>query len=249
MHKLLKLTNIFIKMELRNKAFLIPSFLFPVLMLTLMSLAGRNEGTRGNISYASFLTPGILCMAYAAVALVAIPVMLSSYREKGLLRSFKTSELPMSKVMLSIIMTQLIFMVLQTIILLFYAKLILRARFTFTVNSWMAIPVVLVGLFTLLSVGFFLSSFLPTSRSATMVGNLGNLVAIFLGGVFFPTDVWPHFLQPLTWINPLTWIIEALRKSVLFGSMSFGSFYTEIAVLFFIGCICFVLSLKLFRYE
>ncbi len=249
MHKQLRLISIFFKMELRNKAFLIPSFVFPLLMLTLMSVAGSRDGARDGMSYASFLTPGILCMAYAAVSLVAIPVMFSSYREKGLLRSFKTSELPMRNIVFAIIVTQLIFMLLQTVLVLAFSHVVLHARFDFTSTSWMTIPVVLLGLFALLSVGFFISSFLATSRSATMVGNLSNLVAIFLGGVFFPTDVWPSFMQPIIWINPLTWIIEALRKSVLYGTMEFANLYTELGALFAIGVASFFLALKLFKYE
>lgn len=249
MRKHLKLISIFLKMELRNKAFLVPSFVFPLLMLTLMSVTGSKDGAREGMTYASFLTPGILCMAYAAVALVAIPVMLSSYREKGLLRSFKTSELSMSSIIFAIIVSQLVFMVLQTVLLLAFAHFVLQAEFNLIPASWMAIPVVLIGLFSLLSFGFSISSFLPTSRSATMVGNLSNLVAIFLGGVFFPTDVWPSFIQPIIWINPLTWIIEALRKSVLYGTMELANMCIELGVLFAIGVVCFFLALKLFKYE
>lgn len=249
MHKLIRLSYIFFKMELRNKAFLVPSFIFPLVMLTLMSVAGEKDGTHYGITYSSFLTPGILCMAYAAVALVAIPVMISSYREKGLLRIFKTSKLPISIIIFAIIISQIIFMLLQTILLLAFANFALQAQFHFNYNSWMAIPIILVGIFAILSLGFFISSFLPTSRSATMVGNLSNLIAIFLGGVFFPISVWPSFLQPIIWCNPLTWIIKALRQSLLYGTMNLYNLYTTVGILFIIGAISFFLSRKLFKYE
>lgn len=249
MRELSRLTFLIFKMELRNKSFIIPSFLFPLLMLTLMSVAGSEGGAQAGISYASFLTPGILCMGYAAVALVALPVMVTSYREKGLLRNVKISKLPMSVVAFSILIAQLIFMLLQTIVLFVFACLVLQARFTLTASSWMLIPVVILGLFSLLSLGFLMASRLSSSRSATMVGNLTNLVAIFLGGVFFPADIWPRFMQPLTWINPLTWIIECARKSLLYNTIDIHSLTIELLAVCAIGIVSFVLALKLFKYE
>ncbi|MDO4665993.1 MAG: ABC transporter permease [Actinomycetaceae bacterium] len=184
MKSLFPLATLFIKMDLRNRAFLVPSFIFPILIITLMSIAGKADGARGSMSYASFLAPGILGMAYAAVTLVGLPVMISSYRKKGILRLFKSSRIPMITVALAIFVTQLFFMVLQTILLLSYSVIILGARFSFSNTSLLSIPVLLVGLLALLALGFFVSAFLPSTRSATMVGNLLNLVAIFLGGVF-----------------------------------------------------------------
>lgn len=58
MKKSFTLVILFVKMDLRNRAFIIPSFIFPILMITLMSIAGRSDGARGEISYASFFDAG-----------------------------------------------------------------------------------------------------------------------------------------------------------------------------------------------
>ena len=61
--------------------------------------------------------------------------------------------------------------------------------------------------------------------------------------------VWPSFLQLIIWCNPLTWIIEALRKSLLYDTMELYNLYTAVGILFIIGAISFFLSRKLFKYE
>lgn len=249
MKEMTGLIKLFFKMELRNKSFLIPSFIFPLCMLLLMSVAGREDGAYKDISYASFLTPGILCMAYAAIAFVAFPVMIASYRERGILRNFKTSALPVWKIILSIIITQMAFMILQTIFLLFFAIIVLKAKFNLYEHSWMCIPVTIIGIFSMLSLGFLLSARVENARVATMIGNFANLVCIFLGGVFFPVDTWPDFMRPLTRIDPIAWIADVVRKSILYMHADMSLLARSSAVLGGIALISVFAGLKLFRYE
>lgn len=249
MNTIFPLTKLFVRMDLRNRSFMVPSFIFPPLMMVLMSIIGKSGGARGDISYASYLTPGILCMAYASVALVGLPVMITSYREKGILRLFKSSKIPMIKVACSIFLTQLFFMVLQTFMVLLFSIFFLRAKFSITSTSYLAIPVFIVGLLALLSVGFLFSAFFKNTRAATMTGNLLNLLFIFLGGVFWPASSWPKYIQPLTWINPLTWTIDALRKSFLWASMNFDDFLVEFFSVSAILVFFTLLGIRLFKYE
>jgi ABC-2 type transport system permease protein len=188
-------------------------------------------------------------MAYAAVALVAVPVMLASYREKGILRQFKIAKLPMWKISVSILLSQLLFMLIQTAVVIVFGCLLLGAHFNFSTSSTLVIPALLLGLFSMLAVGFALGAFLPNSRAATMTGNMVNLVAIFLGGVFFPVDTWPGYIRPLTFINPLTWIVEGLRKATLYGTMNLTTAGIEMAILAILGVIATAITLKFFRYE
>lgn len=155
----------------------------------------------------------------------------------------------MITVAIAIFATQLLFMVLQTVALLLYSGLVLGARFSFTNPSLLSIPVLLLGVLALLALGFSVSAILPNTRSATMAGNLLNLVVIFLGGVFFPTTVWPRAIQPLTWINPLTWITECLRKSFLYGTMNIDVFWIELGAVSLIMIFFTLLGLKFFKYE
>ena len=81
------------------------------------------------------------------------------------------------------------------------------------------------------------------------MGNLANLVFIFLGGTFFPSDVWPKFLMPFVYINPLNYIIEAIRKTLIFETQNLQTYLTELSVVTAIVVITLVFCVKVFKYE
>ncbi|MFV8835699.1 ABC transporter permease [Aquisalimonas sp.] len=79
-------------------------------------------------------------------------------------------------------------------------------------------PVVLLPLLVVcLGVGWFLSSLGVFLRD---IGQLTGVLAtalLFLSPVFYPVSALPEFMQPWMVLNPLTFIIEALRDVLIWG--------------------------------
>jgi ABC-2 type transport system permease protein len=77
----------------------------------------------------------------------------------------------------------------------------------------------LAGLFlvTSLGLGIFISSIANTQQEAMLLSFLILLPSIFLGGFFFPIEAMPPWLQAITYIVPLRYILIIIRGIVLKG--------------------------------
>jgi|GEM_PF-3978038 len=249
MNSLTTIAKTFFIMEVRNKQALIMGTLFPVMMLLLMGIAGREE-SRESMSYMSYILPGILGMAYAATGLIAMPIMLSSYRENGFLLYIKVTPVKVIKLITALIITQLIIMLIQTVLLLGVCNFALGLDLNYSLSTT---PYVIVGLFlsavSLVCVGFVISIFCKSVKNTTTIGNLSNLILSFLGGAFFPTDVWPSFMQPLVKLNPITHMVAVLRKTLLFDTYEVRDIYEAYVWIMVVIVVMLVISVRKFSYE
>jgi ABC-2 type transport system permease protein len=66
--------------------------------------------------------------------------------------------------------------------------------------------------------GILSAAFVIAFKKGDPVALLVNLVTIGLSGVFFPVEMIPGWLQPLSKLLPLTWGLEAVRAAALRGA-------------------------------
>lgn len=249
MRSVMKFIKSFFLMEIRNRQAVITGTLLPILMLILMGTAGSSESREG-MSYMTYILPGILGMSYASTGLIAFPIMLSSYRENGFLKFIKVTPVKISKIIFSLIITQIILMFLQTLLVLVFCNYILKLglKYSFPNIIWLSIVLVLSAI-SLVLIGLIISILSKNVKNTSVFGNLGNLLSTFLGGAFFPTDVWPQFLQPLVKVNPLTHMIAMLRSSLIYNDFVLSDIWNYTFYLVLMIVVCFVISFKYFTYE
>lgn len=249
MKKINTIIRTFFFMELRNKQALIMGTMFPVIMLILMGIAGREE-SRGDMSYMTYILPGILGMAYAATGLIALPIMLSSYRENGFLLYLKVTPVKIIRVILSLTITQMIIMLLQTVLLLGVCNFALRLNLNYQWDTFYFLVITLfLSSIALVCLGFVISIFAKNVKNTTTIGNLCNLIFTFLGGAFFPAETWPDFLKPIILLNPLTHMISVIRDIMIFPEFEVGNIIKAILFLLITILICLPIAVKKFSYE
>lgn len=56
-----------------------------------------------------------------------------------------------------------------------------------------------------------------TQQEATMLTFLTVFPSVFLGGLFFPLEAMPSWLQALTYVTPLRYILDVIRGMILKG--------------------------------
>ncbi len=69
---------------------------------------------------------------------------------------------------------------------------------------------------------------------------------ILLSGFFYPIENMPHWVQLITYVNPLRYFIAILRELFLKGA-GFGSLWPELAALVSIGSTIFTMAVLRFR--
>jgi ABC-2 type transport system permease protein len=72
-------------------------------------------------------------------------------------------------------------------------------------------------LLTSLGIGIFISSVANTQQEAMLLTFLTMFPSIFLAGFFFPIEAMPRWLQFITYIVPLRYMLVVIRGIILKG--------------------------------
>jgi ABC-2 type transport system permease protein len=83
----------------------------------------------------------------------------------------------------------------------------------------------------LISVGVFFASFFVLTRAADQMASALQAPIRFFSGVVFPVSALPQLLQFVSYILPVTYGIQAMRKAVLTGG-NIASISLEIVSLY-----------------
>ena len=101
-------------------------------------------------------------------------------------------------------------------------------------------------LVTSLGIGIFISSVANTQQEAMLLAFLTMFLSIFLGGFFFPIEARPDWLQAITYVIPLRYMLVILRGIILKG-VGVQILYQEVIALIIFGVAIMLLASTRFR--
>jgi ABC-2 type transport system permease protein len=102
--------------------------------------------------------------------------------------------------------------------------------------------------FAATGLGMLLVSVVRTRAQINTVVSLVVLVTSAIGGAWWPLFLEPTWLQQLAKIGITAWAMEGLNGSMILGK-SFMDILTNILGLLAYGLICFLIALRLFRFQ
>jgi ABC-2 type transport system permease protein len=146
----------------------------------------------------------------AATGVLSMPVRLASYRERGVLRRFRASAMPIGAILGSQIAIALLTAVVGAVSITVASTLI------YGTELWPADGLYFVFAFLLAALAFaalgvLLGSVLPTSRSAQGAGIMLFFVMFLLSGAGPPREVLTGPMRGIGSSLPLTWVITLLQ--------------------------------------
>lgn len=198
------------------------------------------------ITFIDFLVPGILAMALMNSGVIGLSTAFTTYRERGILRRIKVTPFPLPSFILARILTQLIVAVAQSVILVGMAKAIFDLNLRG--NVFVILLAVILGALAFLSIGFAISGFARNTETAASYANLITFPMLFLSGVFFDVDSAPEWLQPITRILPLRFLVDALREPMTRGN-GIGEIWLDLVVLFGTFLVAMAFAVRFFRWD
>ncbi len=132
--------------------------------------------------------------------------------------------------------------------------LVLHIDFT-ALDVPVLLTAVLLGVLGIATFGIMLAGIvLVTARHAFQMGESVAAVFFFLGGVVFPIHILPTWVQPISYALPVTYWVEAVRRSLIGTAGQGDSFLGQLAtgdlLLLVAGttALFFVLSVVVFRH-
>jgi ABC-2 type transport system permease protein len=169
-----------------------------------------------HLRYIDFLIPGLMAMSIMQMSVFFTSFVFVTYKEKGILKRLIATPMLPSIFVLSNIIMRLIIALLQTAIFIILGLLIFDV--TIIGSYWLLFLIALFGSIMFLGLGFTISGIASTVESVPAIANLIVFPMFFLGGIFFPIDSFPNWVQAIARILPLTFFSDALREVMTKGA-------------------------------
>jgi ABC-2 type transport system permease protein len=194
-----------------------------------------------------FYTPGLLGWALALGGTFGAALMLVNWRKKHLLRRLRLSPATVYAVLAARMLVSVLIALGQMAIFILVAT-IPYFGLKLSADWWMAIPLVIAGTLAFLSLGLVVGAFAKTEEATNGIIQLIVLPMAFLSGSFFPLDSAPGWLQTVSKLMPLRYLVDALRDVMVRGR----DWYTvlpTIGVLLAFAVVVSAFASRLFRWD
>ena len=198
----------------RNKESAVFVFVFPPMLFLL--LGAVYDGEIEGVPAVDRLLVGILGYGCANTALAGLAISLVVRRENGLLKRIRSTPLPAATYMGAVLASTLVVFCLQMGVTIALGVLLYDAEGP---ESWVAlVPVLLVGAIAFAGLGIGLAALIRSDEGASAVVNLVVLPMAFLSGSFGSTGDYPGFLQAISDVLPLTYLIDLVEAAYVEGA-------------------------------
>jgi ABC-2 type transport system permease protein len=198
----------------------------------------------GETNYFNFLAPGLMIMIVMMSVMTGIPEAISKEKEMGTFDGMLSAPISQLSVIIGKTAALCTRGFIQCIIILAIAIFLFGV--TIQGNILLAFFMLLLGIFSFIGIGIMAISMSGDQASGTMIVNLLMFPMMFLGGIFYPIQQMPWFMQAISQAIPLTYAADAMRKIMLLNA-GIGDVMTQILILVAFGVVTMTIAVPLFR--
>jgi ABC-2 type transport system permease protein len=232
-------------------------FRFPVMAfftlavpLMLLFLFGSIFGNAPNPDYGGYGTVDITLSGYTALiiclsSILTLPINLTNYRERGVLRRYRATPLRPAAVLGAQLVMVFGMTLVGMLLLILAGKLFFNLRFNGSPLSYLAGFV--LSCLSFFALGMILAGAIPSVRVAALIGNVLIYPMIYLSGATIPMEIMPDTMQKIARFIPLTYVVTLLQG--LWKGDPWSQHLTEVVVLSVMLIVCSIVAIRVFRWE
>ncbi|GAB6189392.1 ABC transporter permease [Marinitoga arctica] len=173
---------------------------------------------RKEFSYKDFIFPGILIMSIMSIAFFNIPFNLLFSREIGINKRFLLIPIKGYSYFFALIISSIIMVFISSGFVLIEGLLFKVTPKFFTIEF---ILFYLYSLITLFSIGLIFVSLSKKLSTSIVIINFFFQISMFLGGLYFPIFNISWIIKWYVYINPVTYLVEGMRRLIGFNIAPF----------------------------
>jgi ABC-2 type transport system permease protein len=241
-----RMARVELKLFLREPLTVVFALVLPLIILVVMAGVFGNapdpEYYRG-YGPMNFYTPAYVGLVVAAIGVVSIPAHLAGNRERGVLRRFRASSVPVGVVVGAEALVSLVIAVVSSVVLVVCA--ILAYGVEVPASPLLLVAAFLVNALMFAAVGVVLGSLIPTARAAQAAGVLLWFLMLMVGGAGPPPESLTGVLGVLSYAVPLTYAARLLQGVWLEGAWG----WADAGIVATIGFVASLVTARLFRWE
>jgi ABC-type multidrug transport system permease subunit len=208
--------------------------------------AKQTEVSEPGARYIDFLIPGLLGMNLMGGGLFGVGFLVVDLRVRKLLKRFLATPMRRSDFLLSLMLSRLVFTLIEIALLLTFAYFVFDIRVRGNVLTFLA--VVGIGAASFAGLGLLIACRAKTLETVSGLMNAVMMPMWLLSGVFFSYERFPEGVQPLIRLLPLTAANDALR-AVMNDGGGWLAVAAPLGVLVAWGGVGFAVALWFFRWR
>ncbi|GAA3391931.1 ABC transporter permease [Cryptosporangium minutisporangium] len=209
-----KLLTVETKLFLREPTGLIFTLAVPVVVLVALgSVPSFREDNPdlGGASVIDLYVPILIGLCLATQAMNALPVLVATAREQGILRRMSATPVPPSRLLAAQTLVQVGVFVLMALLLLAIGRLAFGVPLPANPAAFVVAFLLAAG--ASFAVGMLLSAVLPNNRVATPVTMLIYFPMLFFAGLWLPREIMPDVINRIGDFTPLGAGVQAIRDA------------------------------------
>jgi len=227
---LANLTWIELKLFIREPFAVIFTFVFP--LITLVVISGSFEADdpafRG-ATPSDYYLASYAGVVIGAVGMIALPVHVAAYAERGVLRRFRASSIPVWGVLGAQMIVGFVMAVTGAIVLVIAGRLIYDANLPEQVLG--ALSAFILATVSFLALGVLIAVITRNARAAQAIGLMMFFPMFLLSGAGPPRSVMSAPMEAVADVLPLTFVVRALQDPWLGEGISTNNLVLLAAVL------------------
>ena len=247
----MKAFSTMLKTELRLSLRGMDMFIFAICMpVVVMAIIGVMYSARPAFDGAgyTFLEQSfgaVTTIAICAGGMMGLPLVVSDYRHRKILRRFKVT--PTSPG--TILAVQIAIYAIYSFASLVLVYLVARVFFGYRMNgSWLTfLASYLLVMASMFSIGMLVGGVASNAKTAGIVASLLYFPMLIFSGATLPYESMPVLFQKIADFLPLTQGIKLIKAASL--GLSSQSYIVPVVVMAAIAVICVLLSVKFFKWE
>ena len=195
--------------------------------------------------YIDFLVPGLIGMNVMSGSMWAVGWAIVNLRVRKLLKRLLATPLRRGHLLLSLMLSRLVVLPCEIASIVLLSRLLFGARVSGSLGALMAVAA--LGALAFAGLAILVACRAQSIEAVTGLMNSVMLPMFVVSGVFFSASKFPHVIQPVIRLLPLTAFNDALRHVVNDGASIFTQAF-PLAVLAGWAVVGSVVAVRIFRW-
>ena len=236
-----------LKLSLRGMDMFIFAICMPVVVIVLLGIIYGDKPAFADAEY-TFLQQSfgaVSTIAICAGGLMGLPLVVSDYRNRKILKRLKVT--PVKPI--TILLVEITIYCIYSLVSLSLIYLVAFLFFDFQIigSFWQFFLSFVLVMLSMFSIGMMVGGIAPNMKIASTVASILYFPMLIFSGATLPYEIMPNALQNFANILPLTQGIKLLKGTAL--GLPIDNIIFPIGLMVVIIVICTTVSLKFFKWE
>ncbi len=236
-----------LKLNIRNMNMVIFAVIMPLIVLSILGfIYGTEPATQGTVyTFMEQSFGALCCISICAGGLMGLPLVVSEYRERKILKRFQVTPVSPAKLLVVEFTIYVIYCIISMLTLFpaaaLFCKIKIHGSLLLFLGSW------LLTMLSTLSIGLLVGGIAKNMKSASVIACILYFPMLIFSGATLPFEVMPFIMQKIISIFPLIQGIQLMKAAFL--GLPIDNVLFPTIVMGAVTLICFGISVKYFKWE